>query len=525
LKERIRDLEQELAAQQSPQLLSSIDLQNYAPAIVFQSGSLQIVEANQAAIDFYGLSLERLRSSTVLDLCPGLSGIDEMQVRAELRKPVNIIGPLAQKHADGRDIVVRLILLPSCTPTDSYQVAIIQDETRLQSAEDALRSSEERYRELFENANDVILLHDLTGRLVALNRAAESLFGYSRRELIGQRLDALLAPGARTQLQDNIRTHLGGSATQHYEVRVLPKSGASRYLEVSTRLLYRDGHPAGVQAIGRDITERKLAQVRLEESAQELQNKNEELTSALRLAQEATQLKEQFLANTSHELRTPMNGIMGMIDLLRTTDLTPEQDEYAGVVNQCATDLLTIINDLLDMSQIEAGKMAWSIDDVHLQESVDSVVKLLRVRAQAKELALNYQMDPSLPASLRGDSVRFRQILTNLLGNAIKFTATGSVNVTLKLTDDQERVRCEVRDTGIGVEESVRERIFEAFFQADGTNRRRFGGTGLGLAICKLLVEAMGGQIGTYNNQSAPGATFWFELPRTQGQADAAAAN
>jgi len=161
--------------------------------------------------------------------------------------------------------------------------------------------------------------------------------------VIGQNFGEIVAPEARNQMMDSIRAHLGGSATQHYELPILSKLGVRRFLEVSTRIIYRRGRPVAIQGIGRDITERKQAQQRLLESAQELQIKNEELSTALRLAKEATQLKEQFLANTSHELRTPMNGIMGMINLLRSTDLTPDQREYADAVSQCANDLLTII--------------------------------------------------------------------------------------------------------------------------------------------------------------------------------------
>ncbi len=244
-----------------------------------------------------------------------------------------------------------------------------------------------------------------------------------------------------------------------------------------------------------------------------MQQKNEELSTALRLAREATQLKEQFLANTSHELRTPMNGIMGMINLLNLTDLTPDQREYAEAVSQCADDLLTIINDLLDLSQIEAGRLSLADEPFDVHESLKAVLKLLRLRATSKELTLTYTVDPDLPAYIYGDSVRFRQILTNLIANAIKFTGSGGVHVQLKMCDGEPRLSCEVIDSGIGVDEGVRERIFEAFFQADGTTRRRYAGTGLGLTISKQLVEIMGGRIGTYNNIPGPGATFWFELP------------
>jgi len=434
-------------------------------------------------------------------------------LKTELRKPVNAIGPFAHRSANGQEVVVSMVFFSLQSGGGDTRLAILQDETARHMAEEALRASEERFRELFENANDVIFLHDLKGRILAINRAAEYLTGYARTEVVGQSFGELVAPEARHHMHDSIRAHLGGSATQHYELPILSKFGTRRFLEVSTRIIYRRGHPVGIQGIGRDITERKLAQQRLLESSRELQEKNQELSTALRLAREATQLKEQFLANTSHELRTPMNGIMGMINLLKSTDLTPDQHEYADAVSQCANDLLTIINDLLDLSQIDAGRLSLTDAPFDLHESVKYVVRLLGIRATIKSLTLRYEVDPDLPLWVVGDCVRFRQVLTNLLANAIKFTSSGGIEVHVRKRPGQELLCCEVVDSGIGVEESVKERIFEAFFQADGTTRRRYGGTGLGLAISKQLVEIMGGQIGTYNNSPGPGATFWFELP------------
>jgi hypothetical protein len=393
------------------------------------------------------------------------------------------------------------------------RAVLIQDETARHMAEEALRASEERYRELFENANDVIFLNDLKGKIIAINRAAEYLTGYSRTEVLRQNFEKLIAPEARQQNQDSIRAHLGGSAAQHYELPMLSKFGNKRFLEVSTRILYRRGQPVAIQGIGRDITDRKLAQQRLEESSRQLQSKNEELSTALQLAREATQLKEQFLANTSHELRTPMNGIMGMINLLQSTELSVDQREYAQAVSQCAEDLLTIINDILDMSQIEAGRMLLEEEPFDVRDSVNMVVKMQTLRAKAKNLTLTSEVIAAVPPLIYGDAVRVRQVLTNLISNAIKFTSAGIVQVHIQPTPDCARLRCEVKDSGIGVADEVRERIFEAFFQADGTNRRRFGGTGLGLTVSKQIVEIMGGQIGTYNNSPGPGATFWFELP------------
>ena len=482
------------------------------PAIVYDSDCLSILEANGSVLGLYGYERAQFCSMNLRELFAA-EDRSWSELVPELQKPTNAIGPFHHRNALGQVIVVSLVLLPFEMVRRNARIAMIHDETARHSTEEALRASEERFRELFENANDVIFLHDLKGKVIAINRAAEYLTGYSRAEVIGKSFEQLVAPEARHQTQDSIRAHLGGSASQHYELPILSKYGNRRFLEVSTRIIYRRGHPVAIQGIGRDVTERKLAQQRLLESSRELQEKNEELVTALRLAKEATQLKEQFLANTSHELRTPMNGIMGMITLLKSTELTADQREYADAVNQCANDLLTIINDILDLSQIEAGRLRLTEEPFDMHESLKAVLKLLRLRADGKDLALTYELHPNAPSVVCGDSVRFRQILTNLIANAIKFTIRGTVHVKIQPSSQAGFLRCEVIDSGIGVDDGVRDRIFDAFFQGDGTTRRRYGGTGLGLTISKQLVELMGGRIGTYNNSTGSGATFWFELP------------
>ena len=497
--------------------------ENPNPAVIFAPEDFRILETNKNAVELYGYSRKEMCEMNLFDLFAGEK--DEQWRRAmetELRKPYNTLGPFIHRGSAGRELVVSIVFSSFAIKGRDARIMQIQDETSRRTAEEAVRASEERFRELFENANDVIFLQDLRGRLIAINRAAESLTGYARAEVLGRSIDELIAPESRHLNQDSIRAHLGGSAAQHFELKMLSKTGGVRFLEVNTRVIYRKGIAVAIQGIGRDVTERKLVEQKLRDSARELQVKNEELSNALRLAREATQIKEQFLANTSHELRTPLNGIMGMINLMKTTELAADQREYADAISQCANDLLTIINDLLDLSQIGAGRMTVDNRPFDPTESLRSVIKLLSLRAQIKGLKISYEIDPRVPATIQGDSVRFRQILTNLIANAVKFTSSGGVKVLLTTSTDESRIRCDVVDSGIGVDETVRERIFEAFFQADGTNRRRFGGTGLGLAISRQLVNLMGGQIGMFNNAGGSGSTFWFALPLRQ---EAAASN
>jgi signal transduction histidine kinase len=284
------------------------------------------------------------------------------------------------------------------------------------------------------------------------------------------------------------------------------KAGASDYLvkgQLDERLLERSIRYA---------LERTRAQADLLEYAHEIERKNRDLEEAVRVSQEATRLKSEFLANVSHEIRTPMNGVLGMTDLLLDTGLTAEQREYAEIALRSGQALLEIIDDILDLAKLEAGKLQLQEVDFHPGDIVRDVLQLMSGRARRKGLVIKSEISEPARQPLRGDAGRLRQALLNLVSNAIKFTEQGEVEVRVREMQPGEQsvvLLFEVEDTGIGMAAEAVPRLFQPFVQVDGSVTRRYGGTGLGLAISKQLVEMMGGKVGV-SSEPGKGSRFWF---------------
>ncbi len=372
---------------------------------------------------------------------------------------------------------------------------VVQAMAALESAQSELREKESYLAALVEQIPvGIIIVNPATHRILDVNPYALSLIGRPREETVGSRCHGAICPAqeGRCPITDL------GQQVDHSENVLLAAGGASVPILKSVRTVTRDGVPVLLESFV-DIRDQKQAEA--------------DMRLAKEAAEAANRTKSEFLANMSHEIRTPMNGIIGMTDLALDTELNPEQREYLVAVKESAYSLLTIIGDILDFSKIEAGKLHLDSTPFDLREEVARVVKLLSVRAGEKKLALTCQVDSTIPAALVGDPTRLRQILLNLVGNAIKFTDHGSVSVEVALESpaapDSCALRFVVRDTGIGIQPAQQSTIFEAFKQADGSIARRFGGTGLGLSISRSLVEFMGGTI-WLESVPASGTTFYF---------------
>ncbi|MBY0515038.1 MAG: response regulator [Gemmataceae bacterium] len=365
-----------------------------------------------------------------------------------------------------------------------------------------LWQSEEQFRSAFDSAAVGMAMLTTDGRFIRVNRTLCELVGYPPAELLAKTFSDVTHPDDRTGDAECVARMLSGeSPTYEREKRYVHKSGKDVWVQVNVALV-RDaaGKPHHVVSQILDVSSRKWAE--------------QALRQAREVAEAASRAKSEFLANMSHEIRTPMNGILGMTDLLLDTDLTPDQRESLGLVKSSADALLTVINDILDFSKIEAGKLDIDPVPFSLRDAVGDTLKALAHRAHARGLELACDIRPDVPDLVVGDANRLRQVLTNLAGNAVKFTERGEVVVRaerLPEAGDGVRLRFSVADTGIGIPADKLQSIFDPFTQADGSTTRRYGGTGLGLTICQRLVELMGGRVWA---ESTPGvgSTFYFEV-------------
>ncbi len=393
-------------------------------------------------------------------------------------------------------------------------VAILRRRVRDQTAVIRERLEQEialqaRYRELFENANDVICTYNEDGLLTSMNRAAERVTGYSRDEAMQMRFTHLVAPEHRPRVEDMIGETVQSGQGTTFEADLVTRDGQRITLEFDAHRLTHAGAVLGIQAIGRDVTERKLTEAALRRAKE--------------AAESASRAKTEFVTNMSHELRTPLNGILGMTGLLQNSDLDAEQSHCLAMMRTSAESLTHIVNDVLDYAKIEAGRLTLNIQAFDLRECVADMLQSLAGTARESGLALVGRVAPDVPRTIVTDPDRLRQVLMNLVGNGLKFTSQGEVRLDVEALccgpnedepDAEWLMTFRITDTGIGIPADKHRMIFEAFTQADGSMTRRYGGTGLGLAISSAVVQLMGGTIGV-ESEEGRGSTFSFTIPVT----------
>ena len=427
---------------------------------------------------------------------------------AEVERPIRNM--LLQLAAAGAALIVFALVLTAIVGREIVK--------RRNAYENALQSESEKTRFLLHNASDGVHILDFDGKLIEASDSFYKMLAYSRAEMVGMNVSQWDEQFVKAELPDIIKRQYAQMGRTQFETRHRRKDGTILDVEISGFPLELDGKPVMFYS-SRDITERKRSEVELDQYRHHLEELVEVRTAALSIAKEvaeaANRAKTTFLAKMSHELRTPMNGIMGMTNMALRRSSDPMQKEQLTKVRKSSQHLLAVINDILDISKIEAERLTLEQVDFNLDSVLENLSNLIGEKVLEQGLVLTIDVAPELKKMpLQGDPLRLAQILLNLTGNAVKFTAAGSVTVRAAVAADNPTdilLRFEVSDTGIGILADDQARLFTAFEQADNSTTRKYGGTGLGLAISKRLVRMMGGEIGV-DSRIGEGSTFWFTV-------------
>ncbi|MGQ4648228.1 response regulator [Lyngbya aestuarii] len=483
-------------------------------SLIVLNKDFRIQSFNQATLSLSGYQQEELLNqplNILLNQNTCLSSLAENQAKQN-----NFLGrketSLLTKDSKRIPVSVAVSAMKNTAGQLEGIVCLVQNILARKEAEAALR----RQGLMFETIYDGVIITNLQGRIVDWNPAAERMFGYQKAEVLGKTSEFIYPGLEPMSLTKQMFDTFIGEGRWTGELEFVRKDGTKGICEtVVVPLRDEYGQLRSTIGVNRDITERK-------------QYENQ-LVEAREAALEAARAKAQFLANMSHEIRTPMNGVLGMSELLLTTELTPRQVDFVRTLQMSGEHLLTVINDVLDFSKLEAGEMRLDTDELDLNRCLEEVLDLCSPQAHARDLELALLVNTEVPRQVRGDAGRLRQVLTNLVGNAIKFTHQGEILIEVSLITQlpengetqvlsensqseevqQIQLRFAVKDTGIGIAPEDQNKLFQSFSQVDTSNTRKYAGTGLGLAICKQLVELMGGEIGV-DSQLGVGSTFWF---------------
>jgi PAS domain S-box-containing protein len=425
-------------------------------------------------------------------------GIEDIYELTYIRKDGSRFGAVVSVTAlrDAQGTIIGYLLIG----TDNTARKLVEAEQK--KLDQRLRDQQFYTRSLVESNIDALMTTDPSGIITDVNKQMEALTGCSRDELIGAPFKDYFTDPERAEAA--IKLVLSVKKVTDYELTACARDGKQTVVSYNATTFYdRSRTLQGVFAAARDVTERKRVEA--------------ELQQAKAAAEQASQVKSDFLASMSHEIRTPMNAMMGVADLLANTDLSAAQEKYVQIFRRAGDNLLDLINDILDLSKIEASQLELERTGFSLKEKLEKVMEMVTARAHEKGLALVCEIAPNVPDNVIGDPTRLRQVLLNLLGNAIKFTQSGEVSLRVSPCPDSShstalRFTFTVADSGIGIPGDKLDQVFERFTQADSSTTRRFGGSGLGLTISKRLVELMGGHI-RVESEVGQGSVFAFTVP------------
>ncbi|MEO9475285.1 MAG: PAS domain S-box protein [Cyclobacteriaceae bacterium] len=404
-----------------------------------------------------------------------------------------------------RDVFINPIFLPSGRIEEISVIA--NDITEKKVSETALKESEEKFRNIFESFQDIYFRCNMDGKITMISPSVREVLGLKPESILGKPINDFFI--SKTKLSELFRNLYSHKTVRNFEGSIETKAGKKIEFISNVRLIKRTRNKFEIEGVARDISL--------------LKKTHEELRNAKEIAERSLKIKERFLANMSHEIRTPMNGIIGMIDLIASTKLNKEQTDYIRTIKKSSDTLLNILNDILDLSKIEAGKMQLRLEPVRLIETFEKIYDLYSQQAHLINNSLYYHLDEQLPEYILADETRLIQVLSNLTSNAIKFShKKGHINIGIRIleqNDDFYKFKVSVKDSGIGISQPDLERLFQSFSQLDSSSRKTYSGTGLGLAISKELVKSMGGEISVVSTPGL-GSTFSFTFTATSVTAD-----
>ncbi|MVX66674.1 PAS domain S-box protein [Clostridium chromiireducens] len=505
------------------------DLQIYQTAllnandiIILFSSEGKILKVNLKAINSYGYEEDELLSMNIFEL-RNKEKLDIANTQFEKAKLGEIEFETIHYRKDGSSFPVEVKSIGVEINKGIFVLSIIRDITNRVKNEEEIR----KLASLVENTDDAIIGKDLEGIITSWNLGAEKIYGYKREEVLGKHISVIIPEDKINDFREIMKKIKNGEKIKGFESKRKKKNGELIDVSITVSPIYNlAGKLIGASNITRDVTENKKVEEELRDKYEEISSLYEELIAieeelrsnyqvleeAKGEADKANQAKSEFLANISHEIRTPMNGIIGVIDLLKVTKLNKNQKEYLEMLSYSSRVLLGILNTILDISKIEAGKFELAVKPFDIKKTLNRITKELSLACNNKNLEASYYIDPYINFNLIGDEIRLNQVLINLVNNAIKFTKSGQIVfkvIKVESTNNKLILEFSVQDTGIGIKEEFKNDIFKRFVQQDMTSTKKYDGTGLGLAISRDIAKLMKGDI-WFDSVENKGSTFYF---------------